>query len=231
MPEFSILRFRIVILNGESEIPNTRSIRALRRERELALRRADVIAAASRVFAEKGFDGAQISEIAALAEVSLTSIYTMFEGKEEIYQAVMSSAAEAVRRAVREQVEAVRDPREQLLCLIDALFSCWEANQPLLQIYARATHGLPWKIREAMGESTMQVFHEFSEWVISIAERAGRAGYLKDLEPRAFAVSLIGSATTMATRWIETTPEQPLTAAAHSVRAIFERLLEQPTSP
>jgi hypothetical protein len=82
-----------------------------------------------------------------------------------------------------------------------------------------------------MGESTMQVFHEFSDWVISIAERAGRAGYLGGLDPKAFAISLIGTATTMATRWIETTPDRPLAAAARSVRAIFERLLEQPKHP
>jgi TetR/AcrR family transcriptional repressor of mexJK operon len=54
------------------------SRREQRRAQELAGRRADLLDAALEVFAEKGFDGAQISEIAGLAEVSLASLYAMF---------------------------------------------------------------------------------------------------------------------------------------------------------
>ena len=43
------------------------TIREERRERELALRRDDVIAAATNVFSEKGFQGAQVAEIANAA--------------------------------------------------------------------------------------------------------------------------------------------------------------------
>ena len=59
-----------------------------RREREAARRRADVLAVASEIFAEKGYEGAQISAIARVAEVSLATVYAMFKSKEELYQAV-----------------------------------------------------------------------------------------------------------------------------------------------
>ena len=187
-----------------------------------------MITAASAIFAEKGFGGAQINEIAAAAEVSLTSIYGMFGGKEDLYQEVITTAAQAVRDAVRKEVEALENPRDQLLGVIDSLFACWEENQDLLRIYARSTHGLPWKIRESMGESSLEIFREFTHWVIGLAERAEQAGCLRGLEPDAVTFSLIGAATTMATRWIENTPERPLTAAAPPVRAVFERLIERP---
>ena len=202
-----------------------RSLREQRRERELALRRADVLAAASAVFAEKGFGDAQMGEIAALAEVSTASLYATFAGKDELYREVITTAAAAVREAVRATVEGVADPRERLLTAIDSLFACWERNQALLRIYARGTHGLPWRIRESMGEDALRIFQEFSAWIEELAADAQRAGYLGGLDPATFALALVGTASTVSSHWIEVTPERPLTDAVAPVRAIFERLL------
>ena len=73
------------------------SPRENRRANELAQRREDALAAASAVFAAKGYHDAQMTEIAAAAELSRASLYSMFTGKEELYQQVISSGAEAVR--------------------------------------------------------------------------------------------------------------------------------------
>jgi AcrR family transcriptional regulator len=197
-----------------------------RRARELELRRADVVAAASGVFAEKGFEGAQMNEIAAKAEVSTASVYALFEGKAELYQEVIVATARAVSEAVRKNVEVISHPTERLLAVIDSLFACWEENQDLLRIYARGTHGLPWKIREAMGESFLHLFREFTDWVEELAAEAQREGCLQRLDPEAFSLTLVGAATTVATRFIEEIPDRPLTGAARAVREIFERLLD-----
>ena len=202
------------------------SPRERRREREQALRRADVIAAASRIFAEKGFHDAQIGEIASAAELSLKSVYGLFSGKEEIYEAVVTTTSQRMRDAVQGKVNAVPDPGERLVALIDLLFVCFEENRDLLRIYARDTQGLPWKMRQAMGESSSTIFQAFRAWVISLAEDARRAGQLGDLEPVAVALALIGTVTTTATHWFETRPEEPLTSAAPEVRALFARVLQ-----
>src|SRR3990172_7804408 len=202
-----------------------RSLRERRREREQALRRADMVAAASAVFAEKGFGDAQMGEIAARAEVSTASLYAMFAGKDELYREVITSAAASVREAVRAAVEAVEDPRERLLTVIDALFRFWERDQALLRLYVRGTHGLPWRIRESMGEDAHHLFQEFTAWIGELACEAQRAGYLAGLDPAIFALALVGTASTVSTHWLETTPEGPLTGAVAPVRAPFERLV------
>jgi len=205
--------------------PEARSPREQRREREIAARRADVIGAASAVFAAKGFEAAQMTEIAARAEVSTASLYAMFAGKDELYAEVITSAAAAVRDGVRAHVLAVADPRERLLAVLDSLHACWEKNQALLRIYARGTHGIPWRIREAMGESGMHLFDEFIAWVEDLARDAQRAGQLQGLDARAFALALLGGALTTASHWIEHAPEQPLGEAVAGLRALFARLL------
>lgn len=201
------------------------SPRERRREREQALRRSDIVAAASSVFAEKGFHGAQISEIAAAAEVSLKSVYSLFAGKEEIYQRVISTTAERMREAVHGKVEAIPDPVERLLALIDLLFECFEENKDLLRIYVRSTQGLPWKVDRAMGRSSLTLFQAFRSWVIRLAEDAQKSGALTGVDPEAFALAIVGSVSTTATHWIETSPGRSLADAAPSVRAIFRAVL------
>jgi AcrR family transcriptional regulator len=201
------------------------SIRAERRNRELALRRADVIAAASSVFAKKGYDGAQVSEIANGAEVSTKTVYALFSGKEEIYEAVTATAAAAVATAVRQRVEAIADPRERLLCVIDSLMDCFDENRDLLRIYAHSTHGLPWRMRPTMGEQSVQHLQDFTAWVIEIARKAQEEGALTGLDPKALSLSLIGAVVTTAAHWVESDTGYPLKNQTAGVRLVFERIL------
>jgi len=202
-----------------------------RRADEIARRRDDVLAAATSIFAVKGYHETQISDIAAAAEVSRASLYAMFAGKQELYFEVISTAANAIDHMVRERVEQLEDPADQLLHVIDSLFDCYEANQDLLRIYTLGTHGLPFKAREAMGDSSLQIFVEFTDWVITIARRAKRAGYLCGHDAEAVAVALVGAVTTRAARWIEFTPELPLSRAAPAVREIFRDVIVGSEAP
>ena len=203
-----------------------KSLRAERRERESAMRRADVITAAAAIFGAKGFQGAQVAEIAAAAELSTRSLYLLFSSKEEIYQAVMSGAAEAIRDKVQDQVDAIGDPREQLLSLIDSLFSCFDEHADLLLLYGHGIQGVPWKVRQTLGEPSHDIFENFTSWVIDIASRAKEQGYLGTLDPEAVAVSITGTINMAAARWVEESGKGPVSAASPAIRAIFERILE-----
>jgi AcrR family transcriptional regulator len=206
------------------------SRRGRRRETQDALRRADVIAAASAVFARKGFHDAQVAEIAAQAELSLKTVYALFSGKEAIYEEVVSSTAERMRSVVRERVDAAADPLERVLVLIDTLFCCFEENRDLLQIYVRSTQGLPWRLRQNMGQSAHEIFHSFTSWVASLMQDAlGSMSAAGRGAPNAQSLAwcLIGAVTTTATFWLETRPDEPLTRAAPGVRAVFAPLLER----
>jgi len=204
----------------------THSPKERRRAEDLTRRREDVIAAAVTVFAEKGFHAAQVTEIAARAELSRATLYALFEGKDELYAEVIATTARRVSEVVRGNVKGIEDPAERLLAVIDALFASFEASQDLLRIYARGTHGIPFRVRQELGDETFHVFQEFGDWVTELAEAAAQAGRIGGLDPRAVATTLVGSVTVTATRWIEATPELPLSGAAEAVRAIFERLLE-----
>jgi len=202
-----------------------RSVKEERREQETALRRNDILAAASHAFADKGFQGTQVAEIANAAEVSLNSVYALFKGKEELYEAVISSAAKTVGTRVQNAVREISDPADQLLCVIDELFACFEEHRDLMRIYANSTHGLPWRVRQSMGEDSLNVFRGFTIWLIDRANEAKAAGNLDHIDSETFALSLIGTVTTTAARWIEDPTQGSLRDAAPRVRAIFAQLL------
>jgi AcrR family transcriptional regulator len=98
------------------------NLRRTRGRMTSAERREQLIAIARRLFAERGFDGASVEEIAARAEVSKPVVYEHFGGKEGLYAVV-------VDREVRQLLDMMRSaltsgqPRELLeqaaLALLD----------------------------------------------------------------------------------------------------------------
>ncbi|MCG8401588.1 MAG: TetR/AcrR family transcriptional regulator, partial [Firmicutes bacterium] len=67
-------------------------------------RRSQIIDAALRIFAERGFSGSRIKEIAELAGISETLIYQHFDTKEELYRAALQAL---FSHPVEPQVEAI----------------------------------------------------------------------------------------------------------------------------
>jgi AcrR family transcriptional regulator len=208
-----------------SSLRNQASPREARRQGALERRRNDVLRAAAAAFAVRGFDGAQVGEIAAAAEVSLASVYTLFESKEGLYQQVCLISADAMRRDVEARVAGLPDGPERVLALVDAMFACFGENADILRIYAHATHGLPFRVREELGEAARQRLRGFGAWVTDLVRRAARGGHLPGLDPEALALSLLGAVMTAATQSIEATPPRPPGQHAAGVREVFARVL------
>src|SRR5262245_55695423 len=101
-----------------------------------AERREQLLEIARRLFAERGFDGASVEEIAARAEVSKPVVYEHFGGKEGIYAVV-------VDREVRQLLEMMRDaltaghPRELLEQAAFALLDYIEQSSDGFRILVR----------------------------------------------------------------------------------------------
>ena len=206
-----------------------RSPREERRERELELRRADVLAAAAAEFAEKGFDGAQMSALAARAEVALGTLYSLFESKEQLFQAVIETSADAVRDSIQAEVAAISGARERLLCLIDSCFERFRNDPVFFRIYAQSTHGWPARIRATMGESAQAHFTDFVGWIVGLARDAAAAGALRGIDPETFGLSLMGTLVNVTSALSAGTTTRPAEAFAADVRALFERLLAPET--
>lgn len=72
--------------------------RESRQERQSAARRRQILAAAARVFAQKGFHGATTREIAAAADVAEGTLYNYFESKADVLVQLIDSVDSAEER-------------------------------------------------------------------------------------------------------------------------------------
>ncbi|WP_326766790.1 TetR/AcrR family transcriptional regulator [Streptomyces sp. NBC_01591] len=87
------------------------------RERKKLQTRHRLLAAATELFAERGFDKVSVAEIAEAAEVSKMTVFNYFAGKEDLVLAPMEEHIGDVARAVRD-----RAPGESALAAVRGQF-------------------------------------------------------------------------------------------------------------
>ncbi len=74
--------------------------RSQRAEAAKAARREEILTAARRVFAERGFRGTTIADIAEEANIALGTIYLYFESKDAVFAALNQQLAQLITSAV-----------------------------------------------------------------------------------------------------------------------------------
>jgi AcrR family transcriptional regulator len=81
-----------LVTRKDNQMPRTK----IQTEQIRAESRAKIIATARRLFAERGFDGCNVSEIAKQAGMSQGNIYWHFPSKEAVFQAVLMEGFQAI---------------------------------------------------------------------------------------------------------------------------------------
>jgi AcrR family transcriptional regulator len=159
--------------------------------RRKTARPGEIIAAALEVFADKGFAGARLEEIARRAGVSKGALYLYFETKEDIFRAVARAAIAPDLEAVRAAAEAFDGPFAELAPMI-------------LERAAQEIGGgrLPAVVKMVIGESRnfpdlARIWHDdvvcpAIGLVTQLIARGQARGELGPGDPRLYAFSLAG---------------------------------------
>jgi AcrR family transcriptional regulator len=96
--------------------------------------RRNIIEIATEEFAENGFSGARVDEIAARTKTSKRMIYYYFGGKEELYIAVLEQAYRKIR-SIEATLDLAHQPPEQALrALIGFTFDYQNAHPEFIRL-------------------------------------------------------------------------------------------------
>ncbi len=106
---------------------------AVAREQRKTARREAILKAAQKVFAEKGFDGATIADIAQEAGVASGTVYLYYESKIDLFAALNALLWEVVNGAMAD-ADAPPDVRGGTQARIHAVFNAADHNRDLLRI-------------------------------------------------------------------------------------------------
>jgi AcrR family transcriptional regulator len=100
-----------------------------------------ILDAAARVFAEKGWSGARVDEIAAEAGLNKAMLYYRVGDKEELYRRVVLQGQEYFTRAVESAIEEAAGPENAIVRIIEALAKNAEENRLVPSIMLREIAG------------------------------------------------------------------------------------------
>ncbi len=97
-------------------------------------RRTQILAAAARVFAQRGFHTSRVGEVAAEAGVSHGLLYHYFSSKDELLEALFEQAWGELLTAIAAVEELDAPAREQLRQVAAILLRAWRREPDLVRV-------------------------------------------------------------------------------------------------
>lgn len=152
-------------------------------------RRGDLVAAARRVFADKGLAKATVGDIVKAAGVAQGTFYLYFEAKDDIVNAIAEDLVGSMVDEIERCVAAPgRGAVAKLLALRDALLAMANdaAGRELAEPYHRAEN------RAVHDRMAQRVAHRLAPLVESIVRQGMAEGVFTVVEPRAAAWFVLG---------------------------------------
>src|SRR5688500_14190733 len=187
-------------------------------------RREQLISVGRQLFAEKGFDGTSVEEIAARAKVSKPVVYEHFGGKEGIYAVVVDREVNALLERVTSALTAGH-PRELLE----------QAALALLDYIEEETNGFRVLVRES---PVMSSSGNFSSVLNDVAHQVehilGAEFKTRGYDPKLaelYSQALVGMVALTGRWWLEVRKPRKETVAAHLVNLCWNGLAQLEAKP
>ena len=112
-----------------------------RRAREMAptetrfdRRLAKILAHATNVFCEKGYEGASMRDLSRSSGMSLAGLYYYFESKEKLLYLIQKHTFTTIVERLRERLDQVEDPAERIRVFILNHLEYFLANQKAMKV-------------------------------------------------------------------------------------------------
>ena len=182
------------------------------------LKRRQLLEAAVRVFAKKGFHSARVGDIAAEAGVAHGLLYHYFRSKEELLEAAFRETWTAMLERFHEVEETGEPAREQLRRVAALVLRSWRRDPDLVRVLVREVTRSP-----HLSMEVDEIADAFAA-IERIVTKGQQAGEIRgDISPRLAAVILYGAIEEILTGWVLgqlPDSEDDIAAAEHAVVAV-----------
>lgn len=189
-----------------------------------AERREQLIQIGRRLFAERGFDGTAIEEVAARAQVSKPVVYEHFGGKEGLYAVVVDREVTQLLGMMRASLTG-GSPRELLESSAVALLDYIESNPDGFKILGRDSP------IGASSASFQSIIGDVGSRVEGILVEAFKRQELDARNAPMYAQMLVGMTVTLGQWWLGERKPGKDVVAAHLVNLAWNGLSGLETTP
>ena len=150
-----------------------------RKERELQFRVGIVLDAAEAVFAESSYATCSVEEIAKRAELSVGTLYNLFDSKEEIYTRVISRVQTRFFDIMTGRVNEARGPAEKVRTAVVCHFEHFGRYIHHWRLYVSASNGFQWELKSKLSEEANSSQAEFIKRLAEICQLGMDEGVFK----------------------------------------------------
>ena len=112
----------------EKDQEKTRERFEERRQRRIARRRGEILAAAARVFADKGYANTTTRELADAADIAEGTLYNYFGGKREILLAIVNKTQARIEAMLQDASQL--QGREDMVALVERGYGIFVSQLP-----------------------------------------------------------------------------------------------------
>lgn len=172
------------------------------REAARSARRQALLETAEQVFAERGFAGATMAEIASRAGYSAGNLYNVFESKEALFREVCLQTWAPLHE---DQLAILRSdlPFDQAIArLAESALDICIRHRAFFVIYVRTTSGQGFSI-ETFGDEALAMEREREAEFLRRTERAVTDGEIPPCDPRTVQSLFSGAFHHLVVRWIQ----------------------------
>lgn len=163
-----------------------------RKARERASRSADVLAAARRLYARKGYQRTAMVEIARASELAVGTLYQLFPSKEAILRGLLEERMDELIARVRTAIDGERQVRDQLRRVVETHLTFARENADILRLYLSGWIGYDTRTRQRFGNRIDARYERYVLVLTAVFKRGVETGALAPRPPRRLAVTLAG---------------------------------------
>jgi len=188
-------------------------------------RREQLIVVAKALFAEKGFEGTSVEEIAARADVSKPVVYEHFGGKEGLYAVIVDREVEALLDVLSGALASRAHPRQLVERAALALLGYIEESPDGFRILVRDS-----PVAQAGGTFSSLLGDVAAQVEVLLGDQFSRRG-LNPLVAPFYAQMLVGQVALAGQHWAEVREPAKNVIAAHLVNLAWNGLSALERSP
>ena len=192
-----------------------------RKEREYLAHREEILSAAGKVFASKGFFPTTMSDIAREAEFGTGTLYKYFKSKEELYFTLIDEKVEEMSRLVKAELSQKTSAIERIKKVLELQFEFIERNRDFFKIYISERSRFEWTVKDDLGKEIHEKMVTYIQLLDEVMSQGIKEKEFKPINPIDLAHALVGIVNSFVFEWFINRETYPLVSKVDAVLEIF----------
>ncbi len=184
------------------------------------LYRRHIVEAAEQVFADRGFEAANMQEISERAGLSMGTIYAIFPGKTDLYTAILDERAQEMVHLAKEVAERRAPAAESVAALIESYVGYFVDHPHFLRMHLR--QGSSWILMPG-SDARLRYWQDIHRIQAQIFRRGIDEGVFVDEDPAFLAKMFSAMDQVLLAHWVEGGMKADRTDLVRRLAAMVER--------